>query len=331
MGIIQIPFQVGPILLSTMFYGIFALGHETDIENQDLPGFLLTVCILLGVFGFIAFCFTDDYTSLVDSVDEDSASETTPIISYDNESKKLLVFQPHSTLMEGVTNLDTQLIFWGQLLCTPPGFTILNNITFILQSFGWYSLNGAYTIAAPLLALIMKLIVGTLSDRYMHKISRVALNMICTLPFLLFGIINIFLGDQLVVLTLMYMFGTASCETAFCLLPISLCDRFHKKYFDYVYTMACFMPSVVVSLLQLLLGYVYDMQTPEGSYDCFQLDCYRPTYAVMAVMLILGVSSQCAFIYRQYQAKQRRKKVQDEWKNGIKPFPFAEDNCKSIY
>ena len=300
-GIQQIPFQFGPVLLSLLYYNFFVNGHSEDVENQNLQGMYSTLWIMFSVACALNVILTQKYPALSqeDEDTEDCVSETNQLLPA-SKSNKTNVMVTHTTFLEGALNLNTQLVFWAQVTTASPGMVMLNNITVILQSFGWTSYSFYCTMLGPAVALIVKLVAIYISDKCVHKIPRVQVSFFIALPFFFFVILSIFWGDKLALLTTAFILGVSSAETTFAILPTYLAERFKPELFSYIYTTAVFSPTVMVLLLQIVVGILYDVRVIESTENiCYGINCYTYTFLMLGFIQGVGLMCHLAFLWRR--------------------------------
>ena len=304
-GALQIPYQVGPVIISIIYNTAFAKHHY--LAKQNIEGFYLLLWITLACLAVFALIFTNKFPFV--TVENESSSLITEPSSDSNKNTPDVV---HSTLMEGVGNLDTQLMFWAQVLTVPSGFAMLNNITVILHALNHQSLNFSYTVLAPLVGMIMKMVSAFLSDTLAHKLSRVHISLILSIPAAFFMFLSIFIGDNITIISLNYFLIVGAAESTFTLLPAAISERFHQSLFGYVFSAACSVPTILVAIAQLFFGLVYDSHSLAFTNQCYGLQCFRFTFLILLALQVSGILCHVLFCWRQARTENRGNLNQSE-------------------
>ena len=285
-GVLQIPYQIGPVLISIIYNSFFVKGHEKDVMLQDLQGFFVTVCVLLGSFTIIAFLFTKVYPHTESDSDREHMSLVDNDVIQINQDGVQDTGSKHTSIVSGVKDLDVHLIFWAQAITPVAGFTMLTNITSMLQSLGHINLSFAYTTSGPVVALLVKMAASYISDKFIHKISRVSISMICSIFSTLILLIAVGFGNHLSILSLAYFISISSAETTFCMLPTALSEQFVNDLFGYVFTSACLIACVANAIEQPIAGYLYDRET-DGA-NCFGPQCFQNVFILVGCIQLVG-------------------------------------------
>ena len=320
LNFLQSPTQIAPIILSALYYSIFA--RSTDLCVDDLQGFFLCLCCMLGSFSLISVAFTREY-SYIDLNDNNDGGVGT-IKTKDNEKTQIIQQHPDNvrkkkydenrhlivqnvicdktrldSIIGGVKCIDTQVVFWAQGITPIAGLVMLNNITSMLQSSGYIHLSFAYTTAGPLTALIIRSTTMYISDRCIHKISRVGISLILSAVSLISLIPCIWLGGSIVILSIAYFSTISSAETNFLLLPLFLAERFDASLFGNVYTCAILLPCILNAIVQPIIGYMYDMQVSAGDSECVGFKCFQMIFVVLFLTQLAGTGLHILHVLRQ--------------------------------
>ena len=281
-SIIQMPAQIGPMFISVIYYNVYASGDKADVLDQDLTGFFFAMCGLMGGFALMALLGTRHYSTY--STEEDalvgSATEQTLIVDKISDTQK------HTSFSDGLRNMETQLVFWAQGITPVAGFIILTNITPMLKSLGFIHLSFMYTTTGPCVALVVKMFVIYISDKFVHKVSRVSISMLLSLLSALLLSFSIGFGHHLPLLVTTYFVAISSAETSYCMLPTYLTEKFDNSMFGYVFSCGTMAPCLINILMQPLSGYLYDIHARGG--ECFGSQCFQIVIVLAAILQIGG-------------------------------------------
>ena len=283
-GIFQIPYQLGPMFISIIYNSFFVKGNEEQVMLQDLHGFFLCMSVMLGSLSLFGIIFTRKYHYM------DNAKDNELSILIDHCSTENLNDQKETTVctrfIRGMLHMDVQLIFWSQAITPIAGLVMLTNITAMLKSLGYISLSFAYTTAGPCLTFSVVLVVSFISDKCIHKISRVTISLILSIPSTLASLISIGYGHYLSILSIAYFLSLASMASSFCMLPTALTEKFDNSLFGYVFPFSCLATYIVNVVVQPLAGYLYDTQTQDE--ECWGAHCFHNILILVACIQLLG-------------------------------------------
>ena len=285
-SILQSPFQLSPMLLSIIYNTAYDNKHTNDEGKVNLSGFLLFVWMFLTSCGIFCIIFTKE----------------DPLVDEDTQLELLLLDEKPEDKIEriskGLTDVDTLLLMLAMMFTVPPGLAILNSITSMLQSFRHVELSFTYTVLPPLFALFVKNVVVLISDHHKMYISRIQLSLLCAIPALILALISIFAGDNMIVFTLMSFSLIACAETMFCLVPLTISDRFLDTSFLAVFGIAILLPHIVLIILQFIIGYIYDVNIDQNNI-CYGMKCFRCTFIILSCFLAVGIACHVIYCIRQ--------------------------------
>ena len=279
-GILQIPYQLGPMFISIIYNSFFVKGNVEQVLLQDLQGFFLCMSVFLGSVSLFTMIFTRKY----DYIDNEKDNELSVLV--DHCTTNNLYDQKETSFIRGMLHMDVQLIFWSQAITPIAGVVMLTNITAMLKSLGYISLSFAYTTAGPCWAFFVVLFVSFISDKYIHNISRVTVNMIFSMASTLAALISIGYGHYLSVLSITYFLSISSMASSFCMLPTALTEKFDNSLFGYVFPFACLSTYIVNVVVQPLAGYLYDTQAQDE--ECWGAHCFHNILILVACIQLLG-------------------------------------------
>ena len=272
-SIIQMPAQIGPMFISVIYYNGYASGDKADVLDQDLTGFFLAMCGLMGGFVLMALLGTRHYSTYI-------MEEEAPIVD------KVPATQKHTSFSDGLRNPETQLVFWAQGITPVAGMIISTDITPMLKSLGYIHLSFIYTTTGPCVALVVTMFLNYLSDKFIHKISRVSISMMLSALSALLLSFSIGFGHHLPLLVTTYFVVVSSAVTSNLILPTYLTEKFDSSMFGYVLTCASMAPCLINIVMQPLSGYLYDIHAHGG--ECLGPQCFQIVFVLAASLQIGG-------------------------------------------
>ena len=288
-GLLQTPYQIGPVLMSIVYYNLFADGQEVDVEKEDLRGFFACMTGLFGFFTVLALILTSEYEYVetdaehLNLINTDSTDTTTSDKSGEPNRER-----NYTSLWSGMKHSDIQVMLWAQAVTPVAGLIMLTTITPMLNSFGYVHLSYAYTTSGPFVVLISKIIITYLSDKYIKKISRMTFSLglsICCAISLFF---SIFYGDNLVVITIAFMVAIITGEITFGMIPTVLTERFHNSMFGSIYSLGCLIACLTSAFMQPIAGHLYDINTVDG--ECYGLHCFQMVFVFLFCLQVVGTA-----------------------------------------
>ena len=290
-GLHQTPFQIGPLLMSVIYYSFFANNQKVNVEKEDLRGFFVCMAGILGFFTVLALILTRDYEYIETDEDrehlnlmETDSREAKP----SDESGESKQKQKYTSFCSGIKHLDIQFMFWAQAVTPVAGLTMLTTITPMLNSFGYINLSYAYTTSGPFVVLISKLIITYLSDKYIHKVSRMTFSLILSIGSAIFHFFAIFYGDNLAVLTIVFLVSITAGGISFGMIPTALTERFDNSIFGIIYTLGCLIASLTNAFMQPIAGHLYDMNTVDE--QCYGFHCFQMVFVFQFCLQMAGTT-----------------------------------------
>ena len=290
-GLLQAPYQIGPVLMSVIYYSFFANNQEVNVEKEDLSGFFACMAGILGFFTVLALILTREYEYIETDEDrehlnlmETDSREAKP----SDESEETNQKQNYTSFWTGMKHLNIQFMFWAQAVTPVAGLIMLTTITPMLNSFGYINLSYAYTTSGPFVVLISKIIITYISDKYIHKISRMTFSLILSIGSAICLFFAIFYGDNLVVITIAYLVSITAGEISFGMIPTALTERFDNSIFGMIFTLGCLIASLTNAFMQPVAGHLYDINTVDG--QCYGLHCFQMVFVFQFCLQVVGTA-----------------------------------------
>ena len=280
-SILELPYTLSPVLLSLLYYA-FILNINS---SENLSTLYLSMAIMFSISLCIILVFTKEYSYISVEKENNNTDELTELCDKDYDEMPVFVDKTYDRFIPGILHMDTFLLILTTSTCHVAWVVFLTFITSILKSFTREELSYRYTILGPCVALLARLILSHLSDRYKAKISRVAVSLILFIASTLALVLCIFYGDHLLVLTVAYLTTASAGATTACVLVVALCEKFSPSLFNYAFSLGYIVCSVPLALISPLAGYFYDKYATAGV--CSGLICFQSFFILL---------SSCQFI-----------------------------------
>lgn len=293
-GILDASFSAGPALIALLYGVLFAKGHVTDEENQNLKGFYLMSAIAFGVIGILGIILLKESPFQTEEVSIEQIPEIT--------DAKQQLFQENKdnrpqregdvTGFKLLKKFNFHFLFWAYIFCAGLQLTFQTNITAYLKSYELEQYSTLFTTLNPVFGVISKFIVGFLSDVIVHKVPRIAVLLAFNIFQTIVMVICIFYSNQLSVLVLAIIGIGMPNGALWCLTPTMLSEFYGMKYFGRNWGTIMFGNAFGGLLFQRVYGWIYDSSIGyTGQTVCYGLHCFTWSFTMMAVL------SLCACIF----------------------------------
>ena len=284
-AVIESFFSLGPAIFAAIYGAVFVQGHIYDEENQDLWGFFLFSALTFTTMLTLGFIF-------VRPMPQQGADLS--------ESSHLIALKPDETEIHDsqeivdmtgcalLCSTDFHLILWPFLMCTSIQLMFINNIPAYLTSFKHESYNTLLTIMSPVIAVVTKIIVGTLSDLTLDKLPRIFYLLICNVLQTVFLFLCIFFVNDIVLFSCTVIAVSMAIGAGWCLSPAMLSNMFGTKHFGVNWGSLLQGCAIGGFAAQAAFGVLYDAHLTAGNV-CFGKDCFIWSFTMVVILSFISV------------------------------------------
>ena len=267
---------------AALFGGIYArLYQEGPLGNFFLP--LLFLCIIANV---LSMWVLRPLPLQIDS-DIDNGKETEEVQSFFfcTDDSSIPANSWYMRLGIGVMTLPAfHILSWCFLLSAVPHVAIFNNITTMATSFGHTELAVSLPIYGPILALLITLTVGFISDRSLTYVSRLIYIFVGNFPQFLFFIISIFCGDNSHILSGLVLYAFIQNGLLMTIIPTLITEYFGRSYFMRIWGAEILTSALLGMILNTIIGVLYQDAITDDGIDCYGLVCFQNSFTLGSVM-----------------------------------------------
>ena len=176
------------------------------------------------------------------------------------------------------------VLTWCYLLSAVPQIAIFINITTMATSFGHTGLAVSLPIYGPILALLITLTVGFISDRTFKYVSRLIYVFIGHFPQFLLFIVSIFCGDNSYILSGLVLSAFIQQGLHMAIIPTLITHYFSSHYFMRIWGAELLINAILVMILNTIIGVLYQDAIIDGGTDCNGLVCFQNSFILGSVM-----------------------------------------------
>ena len=302
-GIMDAFFSLGPAIFAAIYGAVFVQGHIYDEENQNLWGFFLFSALAFVIIFTLGMIFVRPI-----SCEETDMSENSHLIT-PQASSVLSQTEPEvprkAIDLTGCAlfrNTDFHLILWPFIMCTSVQLMFINNIPAYLTAFRNESYNTLLTVLSPVIQVLTKLTVGTLSDLTLSKVPRITYLLICNATQTVFLILCIFFVNDVI----LFLFATIAVSIAvggaWSLNPAMLGDMFGTRYFGRNWGWLILGLSVGGLVLQAAYGVLYDAQVNTNK-QCYGKHCFFWSFIIAVILSLVSVLLNSRLLYVKLRHK----------------------------
>ena len=308
----------GPLIWTTLYYGLFHQGPS--YEQQNIRGYFLSLASC-SVLIHVAAVITYGFPTIVDAgpVGDKMYLLISKKTKHDheklNDTNKLKENHNCNTAETNTENIPDRTIDCQHgiidllrdprfhLSVWPSGFIASvkylgsNNLSAFLRSFNFSQYEILLSYIPPITLLIIKPILGVVSDMTSPYFSRAWYLLTSAILQLLLFILSIFYLDHVVVFAVVLVFWTIGSELA-CLQLVLYEDVFGKSNFSFNVSILVGSVAGFSFLGQAIFGISYSSKTPRTGYAgaCFGLNCFVMTFVSYVVVITPCIVTFMAYI-----------------------------------
>jgi hypothetical protein len=186
---------------------------------------------------------------------------------------------------------DFHCLIWPFFLTGGACFVITSNITIILKSLNMTNCETVAILTTALVGGLARIVVGSVSDRFVERIPRANICFFCLLPFLFVVTFSIWFMDNFVVLVLLCASIGLANGALWCLVPTIISERFGMKYFGVNWGCTLLASALIGVGLQRAFGALYDefVFRPIETLLCQGNDCFRYSFVLFSIFTICSM------------------------------------------
>ena len=212
----------------------------------------------------------------------------------------------HIRLGIGLLKLPVFHIFsWSFLLAAVPQIAIIINTTAMATAFGHKRLAVTLPIYGPISGIVITPAVGFVSDGTLQYVSRLLFVFIGHLPQFLFYIVAIFCGDNSYILSGLVVSSYIQCGFHSAIIPTLITEYFGSRYFMSIWGAELLTNSLLVMIMNVIIGVLYQDAITDGGTDCYGLVCFQSSFILGTMM------SGVALLLLAIMWNMERKKAQE--------------------
>ncbi|KAK3605952.1 hypothetical protein CHS0354_019629 [Potamilus streckersoni] len=307
-GFLNVFFAVSASIFATIFYAFF--GTATDVEHQDLGGFMFLFAICFGVVDMLCMIFLRVYNAQVPSSsanienllsreEDPNQRESTPLII--NKLTPLPIKQL-------LTNGDYCLFSLTFAFASSIGLVLGNNLTVISKSMHLDCYNARLVLIIPITSAITSLSIGIISDYFKKKVPRLTILISGYCGYIVCLVICLIHADKLAALYIATTIAGIGNGINWSISPTIMKEMFYVGNLGRNWGIAILGAALFGCLSQVIFGALYDAKiTENGDTYCYGMQCFRVGFATSLVIaclsVILGVFLKCKHIKPQNSAE----------------------------
>ncbi|KAL3836732.1 hypothetical protein ACJMK2_022151 [Sinanodonta woodiana] len=288
-GLLNACLSGSPSIFATIFYAFF--GSATDVEHQDLAGFMLLFAILFGIVNILCMVFLRVYQeqpatsgnngNIISGEAETNTGEAN-LCERDRFSSLPLV-----TLLRRV---DYHLFVWTFALTSSVGLVFGNNLTVISKSLHLDLYNNRLVLIGPITNAIISLSVGIISDHFKVNVPRHAILIVGCALYIACLVLCLLFAERIAALYTATTLAGIGAGVTWSISPTIMKEMFYIGNFGRNWGIALMVSALTGMVSQVIFGALYDSKiTIVGDTYCYGMSCLRGSFAVF-----LGVACLCA-------------------------------------
>jgi MFS family permease len=306
---------VGPATYAAIYGACFINGHNTDPQNQDLPGyFLFSACMAFVVYT-LAIIFAEEIPYEPEPKPEKTEEKSEGLFPPE-EDTQLITMEieempqpPELTGLALLKTLNFHLVLWPYILSPSVQLTFVNNMSSFLHSFRLGEYTTVVAVLSPAIGSVANLALGTLSDKTLHRIPRVFYQLVFNIIQTVFLLLSIFWLENITLFIFTTIMLSISYSAMMSISPSILMEVSGMQYYGRNVGGMFFGMGVGTFVLQIIVGVLYDRTlhlTPGTDHiNCYGRGCFLWSFVLMCVLSGIAVVLQSVFLYRRIMLRRR--------------------------
>ena len=294
-------YNIGVLFYIYIYEYFFMGGHIEDPENQNLGGFFLFTAACSAVVNAISPFVYGHYPSPTEVSSEEvflteaESTEWRPGM-YSEESHETADTKDELSICQLLRNKTYHYLIWPVVIMIAFEPVNVGNLTTYLYSFGLEEYQTTLPYVSPGLSFVLKLLVGWMSDLWLHRIHRIWYVLFASCFKIFTYLLGMFLIDRLVVLVLDLVLWDVSVVFVICNMPALIAEEFGAKRFATTWGLSYFATALLVFALENAFGILYDLYTIEGDTVCYGLMCFAWSFVIGIALSIVAVCCNVMYI-----------------------------------
>ncbi|KAL3836733.1 hypothetical protein ACJMK2_022152 [Sinanodonta woodiana] len=290
-GLLNAFFAGSPSIFATIFYAFF--GSATDVEHQNLAGFMLLFAISFGGADILCIIFLRVYN---DTTTQTSPEHSGDLHSIEKEPSTVEVVPlgrntfEHLPLKKLLRNVDYHLFAWTFALASSIGLVFGNNLTVVSKSMHLDQYNDRLVLIIPISNAIISLSIGIISDYFKEKVPRLAILIFGCCEYIVSLVLCILLADKIAALYIATTIAGIGIGITWSISPTIMKEMFYIGNLGRNWGIALLVAAVLGMVSQLIYGALYDANiAKDGGNNCYGMPCIRGGFSVFLGVACISV------------------------------------------
>ncbi|KAK3605951.1 hypothetical protein CHS0354_019628 [Potamilus streckersoni] len=301
-GLLNAFFAGSPSIFATIFYAFF--GSATDVENQNLGGFMLLFAGCFGVADILCVIFLRVYNETKTQTSPENSGDIHSIEREPN-TREVIPFDrnkfEHLPLKKLLQNVDYHLLAWTFALASSIGLVFGNNLTVVSKSLHLDQYNDRLVLIIPITNATISLSIGIISDYFKEKVPRLAILIVGCCGFLACLVICFFLADKLAALYIATTIAAIGIGITWSISPTIMKEMFYIGNLGRNWGIALLGAAVLGMISQLIFGALYDANiTVVADNYCYGMSCIRGGFSVFLGFACMSVICGLAMKFKKH-------------------------------
>jgi MFS family permease len=324
-------YGAGLLVFFSLYSEFFVNGHETDEENQNLAGFLLTLLLMTAITYVICILFLRIYPSddpehlevemevlsdssstenLLEEKERNDANSTQTIATESHPKATTMATEGEpsqweyikSGLWQTFLSIKFQCLMWAFVLLASTTGMFVNNLTAVTRSVDKTHYNWSLTSAISLSGIAMRFILSPLSDYLYPKVPRALFLIGGDLLSVISYFILLFFLDQFAGLLAACIMVGVSIASSYTFGTTILSEHFGTAHLGLHFGIIKLFDALCGFGMQTAFGEIYDAQIANetsGVKDCYGTRCAVGQMGLAVGTTTLSVLAAVGFLVKQ--------------------------------